>query len=409
MFTTRKVTIWFHFLLPIIILVPVSFGLTYIPEFVNIHHDFFTKLPFVLLLCAVLLAHTLKKSRIAMISITLLIAYWWLEYHIDLPGEENTDHIELSLLTLLLPLSVFFVYAYRDTDLLNKFFALYVVTLVFVAYWVVLFLDYVHTNSIRFLNEDTFFVVSELSLLPIILVSYIGFCVIISIFLLLRKKRAIDIIVYTTLMFTLTPLVFSQSPHITCTSFSLLGAYLLISLVSTSHRLAFHDPLTGIPARHAMENDLKNLGKRYSIAMLDIDHFKKINDQYGHVIGDDVLKLIAKKLEELSGDGKVYRYGGEEFAIIFKGQYSTDARDYLELLRVAVEHYEMVCHERKEIMCKQRRSLINTGCTDSNIKVTISIGLSDSQNRHTPNDVLEAADRALYIAKEQGRNRMICH
>ncbi len=197
---------------------------------------------------------------------------------------------------------------------------------------------------------------------------------------------------------------FITTPYVPCILFTTLGALLLVYLISASQKLAFNDPLTGIPARNAMESDLRNLGRRYSIAMLDIDHFKNVNDEFGHVIGDDVLKLIAKKLEQLSGQGKVYRYGGEEFAIIFKGQRAADAQDYLEFLRAAIEHYEMYTRLNNSHVSD---SALANEVDSEKVKVTISIGLSDNQKLSTPAEVIEAADNALYEAKDKGRNRII--
>ena len=101
------------------------------------------------------------------------------------------------------------------------------------------------------------------------------------------------------------------------------GAILFISLLEESHSLAFRDTLTGLPGRRALEERLRSLGGRYTIAMVDIDHFKNFNDQHGHDVGDQVLKLVAARLAEVGGGGRAYRYGGEEFSVLFRGRRST--------------------------------------------------------------------------------------
>lgn len=93
----------------------------------------------------------------------------------------------------------------------------------------------------------------------------------------------------------------------------------IIALFEASYSLAFHDTLTGVLSRRAMEQEILRLGNKYTVAMVDIDHFKRVNDTYGHQIGDDVLKMIASLINKNIQSGKVFRYGGEEFAIIFPG------------------------------------------------------------------------------------------
>src|SRR3989441_13015310 len=84
--------------------------------------------------------------------------------------------------------------------------------------------------------------------------------------------------------------------------------------------MAYQDSLTGLPARRALNEALLRLGGHYTVAMLDVDHFKRINDHHGHDVGDQVLKMIAAKLAQVTGGGKAYRYGGEGVAGIFAGR-----------------------------------------------------------------------------------------
>jgi predicted signal transduction protein with EAL and GGDEF domain len=97
------------------------------------------------------------------------------------------------------------------------------------------------------------------------------------------------------------------------------GAVLVTAILQESHRLAFRDGLTGLPNRRALEEQLRALEPPYAIAMVDVDHFKKFNDSYGHDIGDQVLKVVATRIAEAPGGGRAYRYGGEEFTLLFPG------------------------------------------------------------------------------------------
>jgi len=102
------------------------------------------------------------------------------------------------------------------------------------------------------------------------------------------------------------------------------GLVLVVSLVETSHRMAYGDELTGLPGRRALDEALLRLGGRYAIAMVDIDHFKRFNDQYGHDAGDQLLRMVGGQLTQIEAGGRPFRYGGEEFAVLFPGK-SADA------------------------------------------------------------------------------------
>src|SRR5207249_5245761 len=108
---------------------------------------------------------------------------------------------------------------------------------------------------------------------------------------------------------------------------------LIVAVVEASYHMAYQDSLTGLPARRALNEALLRLGGSYTVAMLDVDHFKRINDRHGHDVGDQVLKMIAAKLAQAGGGGNAYRYGGEEFAEIFAGRCSEECLRDLESQR----------------------------------------------------------------------------
>ena len=112
---------------------------------------------------------------------------------------------------------------------------------------------------------------------------------------------------------------------------------LAASLIETSYVLAYHDELTGIRGRRAFNESLLSLDQQYAIAIVDIDHFKKFNDTYGHDVGDQVLCMVAKRLSDVGGDGQAFRCGGEEFAIVFRNTSAKEAFEHLDALRQTIE------------------------------------------------------------------------
>jgi diguanylate cyclase (GGDEF)-like protein len=140
--------------------------------------------------------------------------------------------------------------------------------------------------------------------------------------------------------------------------------------------------------------------------MVDVDHFKQFNDRYGHDVGDQVLRMVAAKLEQASGGGKAFRYGGEEFAVVFPDQSAADALPHLESLRREVQASCFVLRGPDRPKKKPDTPKPPSGPRKA-VLVTVSIGVAawDEQKRKADH-VIKAADLALYRAKAAGRNKV---
>ena len=175
----------------------------------------------------------------------------------------------------------------------------------------------------------------------------------------------------------------------------------LYAIMQESWRMAYLDELTGLPGRRALREKFQKMGGLYTVAMLDVDHFKKFNDNYGHDTGDAVLRMIASKMTSVSGGGVSYRYGGEEFSIIFTGKYVNDSRPYLDELRETIASSPFVINR----ISRRKNDEKTIPNKSKSVRVTVSIGVADSSAEvESPWDVLKLADKALYRAKEKGRN-----
>jgi diguanylate cyclase (GGDEF)-like protein len=200
----------------------------------------------------------------------------------------------------------------------------------------------------------------------------------------------------------------ANTPRVYSSFMAAGGVILVVSLLQESHHLAFRDQLTGLPGRRALEERLRSLGERYAIAMVDVDHFKSFNDTHGHDIGDQVLRLVAGRLAQVGGGGTAYRYGGEEFSVVFPGRDADEVAPDLEAIRGAIERYRMTVRggdrpKKAEEGAKRR----GAGTGDKQLSVTVSIGVAaPSGKARTPLQVVKAADEALYRAKKGGRNRL---
>jgi len=185
---------------------------------------------------------------------------------------------------------------------------------------------------------------------------------------------------------------------------TVLVSYYLLVVVIDAYFLAYRDELTALPSRRALNQLSLSLGRKYTLAMLDIDHFKKFNDTYGHDIGDQVLKLVASKLAKVKNGGKVFRYGGEEFTVVFPRKNKEQTLDELDRLRQSIADYKIVIRHPQRAT-KQARS--NKKQSDlKTVSVNISIGVADRQNKQNFAQTLKIADQALYRAKKNGRNNV---
>lgn len=179
------------------------------------------------------------------------------------------------------------------------------------------------------------------------------------------------------------------------------GLTIVLAILYASYRMAFIDTLTGLPNRRALDETLARLSGPYTLAMIDIDHFKGFNDTYGHDAGDIVLHEVAAVLRRNAG-AQVFRYGGEEFCAVYPRAELGEAMRQLETARKAVEA------TRVKVPAPRKRRSEQGAPALTEIGVTISAGCADrGAERHAAGEVLKLADQALYKAKEKGRNRVM--
>ena len=187
------------------------------------------------------------------------------------------------------------------------------------------------------------------------------------------------------------------------------------SIVENTYSLAYHDELTGLNSRRSFNDAAVRLKPPYTVAVVDIDHFKSVNDTYGHDTGDHVLRLVASKLARVGAGGEAFRVGGEEFTILFPGKSAAAIMDYLELLRLNVQNSTFrvrTGQERRKVSrtadrrTASKRKMSAAARASGLLSVTVSIGIAESKPKATIEEVIEEADQALYRAKQGGRNRI---
>lgn len=255
------------------------------------------------------------------------------------------------------------------------------------------------------LNNDSLFDL-QINFAPIALLYLLAFIVLAYRF---SRNLNIGLVGYMGTLISILFSLLASSEGSLMICFSTAGLIMLITTIEASFSLAYIDELTELPSRRSLDEVMLNLGKTYTIAMLDIDHFKRFNDRYGHKTGDDVLALVALValvFSKIRGDAKVFRYGGEEFTAIFKGKTVEEAKPYLEKIRQDIAASEFVVRSKS----RKKKSVENRGSDKGEKKmvaVTVSIGAATSSKElDTPEKVIKAADAILYKAKRAGRNKV---
>lgn len=196
--------------------------------------------------------------------------------------------------------------------------------------------------------------------------------------------------------------VFTVSAILLGMLMGIIGSIWLTREGKKIYSLSLHDSLTGIYNRRALEREWTNLEKHrmaysppyFSVLLIDLDKFKRINDRYGHDVGDIALKTMARLTSKMIRNKDIFgRYGGEEFLILLPETGMEDAKVLAERIRKEIESAQIGLPDGEEP-----------------IKMTVSIGCASNRGASDHvESIIKAADKALYQAKNEGRNRVVAY
>ncbi|MBC7002362.1 GGDEF domain-containing protein [Photobacterium sp. BZF1] len=356
-------------------------------------------LPYILLPIVVFLGELFNQSRTSLAAILLLFSYHIIQTWLQSPLSVPFTKLAYTFLAVALPLNLIFIQRLPERRLMSRtsVFFLCAVLLQFIG--TTFLIDAIASFDLTLVWQQYLISFPLISKLPVAIILLFIAVLTFHAMLIFKRNQPHDHALFISTLFSALTLTFFHYPMISSIAYSVLSLLLLTNLISCSHELAYIDQLTGIPGRRSLDTEIKHLGRTYSIAMIDIDHFKLFNDTYGHNTGDDVLRLVASILAKQSNNAKVYRYGGEEFTIIFKGRKQNDSMRYLEKIRKQVEAYPLKVQDHP----KGEHSMDNDTVSTN---ITVSIGVSDNHKMDNPHSVFKAADQALYRAKSNGRNQV---
>ncbi|MDV5099157.1 GGDEF domain-containing protein [Pseudomonas sp. LSJ-87] len=405
-----------HFL-PSLILLLAGLAAAYVRDLSVFFTSLFNVLPTLVLLLGGAYCAVYRRQRELFLMLTVYIAYYLLDTQTDFyrdHGRVREDAaVIFHLVCLLLP-TLFGLYgAWQERthllqDLVARGAVLFAVGSVAVA------LEQSYPEALlTWLAEIRWPTLHGqwMSLIQMVYPLFLGVCILLVV-QYLRAPRPLHAAQVMGLLgiFWMLPQTFILpfTLNIMCSQVMLMIA---AAVAHEAYQMAFRDELTGLPGRRALNERMQRLGRNYVIAMTDVDHFKKFNDTHGHDVGDQVLRLVASRLSKVTGGGRAYRYGGEEFALVFAGKTAEECVPHVEAVREVIANYVMHLRDQHnrpqdDTTGRQRRA----GSSGGTVSVTISIGVAERQADHrNPEAVLKSADQALYSAKGAGRNCVMVH
>lgn len=394
---------------PLIIFVAAGVTLRNVDRIDPAYMDLFALGPYFLLILVAALAYRFNQARIFGVALSLMVAYWGARTFLQQPLSVPVAHYVYTATGFLLPFNLLLAMGFSERGMYH-WTSLVLVTLIPVELgilwlgWHGVLFDLTSVFSSFTTHPFEGYVLSR--------VVTIWFEVVLATSLALalwrQPKGTMAILWALVAQFCLLAWFYVSdiSTVMTCTS----SLMLLVVPLNHAYNMAYLDELTGLKGRRALNERLRSLGRSYVIAMMDIDHFKKFNDTYGHDAGDEVLRIVAMHIGKVGAGGIPYRYGGEEFTVVFPGGEREDCVAALEEVRRDIAVYEMALRDHGSRPHSAQRGASKRGKKGSakRVRVTISIGVAErTENLESAQEVLKAADKALYRAKNKGRNCLV--
>ncbi|HJT24275.1 MAG TPA: GGDEF domain-containing protein, partial [bacterium] len=300
--------------------------------------------PYAGLILIALLGWQINQTRIFWTALLLLAFYFYLR-NPDIFVITETGRLEtLQIVSVAFPVALCIIYLLKESRLWSDLSLARFLLALFPLLLLICLLSWVPDlyQSLMFWAPP---VPSQSASLPKLSWVAVGFFLLVVTYLYDPKVKSFLVALmaaFVPFLFCIQVSLLSGASSKLPTSFHVVVAFTTLTLVLLHALLrmywqkVYQDPLTAVSNRQALDERLHTLNGNFSLAMVDIDHFKKFNDTYGHAEGDNVLRMVAQHLEENLGD-KVYRYGGEEFCVVFEKTTLDAAKTMMEKTRSTLE------------------------------------------------------------------------
>ena len=366
-------------------------------------------IPYTVFLIGLVLTWIFNSHKEFILLAIVALAFFLCEHYIASYADRMTSShkdILFSLLTITIPVNFIIFNQIKERGLLNRY-GLRRVFFIIVQALALYFITFYASPSVTDALFAKPFLLPYFTHMPQLAVILFLIAIVSIIFHMILQPTVLQSGQLATLLFIGLALHNIDNSSFMQLNFTLAGLMLLFAVLLHSYNLAYNDELTGLPARRAMKQYLLGLGDRYTLAMVDVDNFKKLNDNYGHDVGDQVLRKLSKALKNAPGNAKAFRYGGEEFTIVYANKDLESAADYAEQLRRIIADEPFVLRNAARPAHKPQDNARNKRNPD-NLNFSVSIGLAEYRSHHhSAMDTLKQADKALYAAKRKGRNCVV--
>ncbi|MFO8024247.1 diguanylate cyclase [Thiohalophilus sp.] len=361
------------------------------------------RLPYALFITGMAFALLFRHSREFFNLLILLLCVAVLDVAVWSASPHPQATLIHALLCLLVPINLIINDLWRERGILNRYGlqrAAVIATQLLLAVWVVHNLPGTLVDSLSF-TPLPLLAASPIPALAQLVILLCSIILLIYVFTHPAPLQGALFIVFITLVLALHQF---DTPVLSRLYLLLSGLLILLALLFSIRQLAYYDELTRLPSRRSLRQALLSQGSRYSLAMVDVDHFKKLNDTHGHDVGDQVLRMLAVHLNRVKGS-KAFRYGGEEFTLIFAGKLADEAQTLLEQLRETIASSPFkVRHKSRPA---KRPDKLHPRSDTPALSISVSIGVADTTRADDPQTIMKQADQALYQAKKKGRNRVV--
>ena len=396
-------------LLPAALICGAYIGRSYLDLLGSDSRVILDNLPYLFCLLAILVAYQFNRSRIVMASFGVAIFYWAVQHYLQISLSQPDAWRSYLAISLTLPILSLYLLLLPERGIWNLYGFIFTVAFILLALLCIQLGPWLPEASKAAADyyaprPASSYVLSLGATLLMVLVAFVG-----AAFLSMRNDD-IEAALLGAFLSLYLVLALLHVEHISAAMCTTAALCLLWGLLRSSHAMAYRDELTGLPGRRALNEKLTMLGSNFTIAMLDVDHFKRCNDTYGHDVGDEVLKLVASRIRRVGGGGTAYRYGGEEFCVVFPRKTVEETVEPLERVREEIGSYIMSLRDKNLRPARTQEGTRKRGATrlgSDQFSVTVSAGIAAKSAEHPDTDtVLAAADKKLYQAKKAGRNRL---
>jgi len=392
--------------LPMAILFGTYFVLQSVPKVHPAILNLYTYFPYAVLTVGLLLAWRFNRARAFFPLVLLSVCYWAIQSYVVGKTGLQSD-VYFALMCLLVPVNYLIFVLLGERGIFTQ---RGIIRLVFIAAQVLMAVLLVR-YALKPASEILYRIIDTSGWLPSRQVPQLAqpvfaFSLLVVVARVFQKRNAVEGGLAASLLSMALAFEYMGNQFVMISYFSVAAFVMVMTVIQDSWQMAYVDELTSLPGRRALNEQLLKLGQVYTIAMVDVDHFKKFNDTYGHDVGDQVLRYVAARMESVGSGGRAYRYGGEEFTLLFPGRPMAECTDALKRVHQAIGDSSFALRAKDRPKTRPE-SPVQSKQLAKGVQITVSIGVASCKNGDmTPREVIKQADGALYKAKGDGRNRI---